>query len=151
MTRSNPPSLLIAPMTRGDLAQLTPQAQQISVKELISEDYDRWLLQGGPAFSVRRGDGGMVACLGVVEQWDGRGMGWAVMDKDAGRSMLPLTRAVRAFFQHADFRRIEFYIDHNFPQGRRWMGLLGCKLETPEPMQNFYINSNAAYLYSLVK
>lgn len=151
MTR-NPPQLSteIEPMRVGDMAALRPQDHQISVGELVGADYDRWLLAGGPAYTARRLDGQVMACFGVVEQWDGRGMAWAVLDREAGKHLLSITRKARGWFDAMAYRRVEAYIDTKFPQGRRWVHLLGFTLETDIPMRKFFANGNDAYLYARV-
>jgi len=147
----NPPRipLVIAPMKVGDMAGLRPQDHQISVGELVGADYDRWLLSGGPGFTAWSGSS-PVGCFGVVEQWDGRGMAWAVLDASAGPHLLPITRAARTWFDSMAYRRVEAYIDTQFPQGRRWVHLLGFTLEADIPMRKFFANGHDAYLYARV-
>lgn len=150
MTQNPKIRLLVAPMKVGDMASLRPQGHQVSVSELVGADYDKWLIAGGPCFTARRADGQVIGCMGVVEQWDGRGMAWAVLDREAGPHLLALTRDSRDFFDSMAYRRIEAYIDPQFPQGRRWVHLLGFTLETDVPMRNFFANGNSAYLYARV-
>lgn len=149
--------LTLTNMEAGDLATINPQSEDISVPGYTRASYERWLMDGGPAFTVKAGDF-TVGCLGVVEQWDGRWMAWAVLDKASGPFMLGLTRLAHRFY--AKFladpgnRRIEAYVDEAFEPGMRWVELLGFELESrhpdgrPRAMRNFYQNGNAAYLYA---
>ena len=143
--------LLVSPFEVDDLNQFTPQAQQLGVSEVSHETYARYLMDNGDAFTVRRPDGRIVCVLGLLDQWEGRALAWAIMAHDAGDRMLPLSRAIRAYLARSKHRRLEAYIDEGFQQGHRWAALLGFHNETPRPMQGFYPNGNAAYLYARVR
>ncbi len=144
--------LLVEPFEPEHLLGLTVQDHQISATEMVQDGEAEWLAKAGQAFTVRRPDGSMVAAIGVVNMWHGRGMAWALLGADIRDVMLPLTRAVDAWLRHrSQFARVEAFIDPSFPAGIRWAELLGFVRETPEPMRKFYPNGNSAYLYARVK
>ena len=74
-------------------------------------------------------DGLPMMCGGLVELWPGRAYAWALLDRDAGPVMLPMTRAIRSLLDRSGFRRIEMAVDVGFDPGRRWAVLLGFELE----------------------
>ena len=142
-------SLRVTPMMYGDIASMTVQSEQVGVNKLVGTQYDEWLLKGGPAFTVRA-EGEVIGCLGMVEQWEGRALVWAVLSEDARKHLLALTRVARAYLYTSPFRRIEAAVDAHFRMGCRWAHLLGFELETPRPMPNYFANGNSAYLYAHV-
>lgn len=143
--------LLIAPFEVGDMREFTPQKQQLGVAEVAHETYAAYLRDNGDSFTVRRPDGRIVCVLGLLDQWEGRKLAWAIMAHDAGDKLLPLCRAISAYLARAEYRRLEAYIDEGFQQGQRWASLLGFHNETPAPMQGFYPNGNAAYMYARIR
>lgn len=139
--------LLVAPMQIGEMAGFTPQRQQIGRNDLASGDYDEYLIQGGPAFTVRDSSGDVLCFAGLIEQWEGRALAWAILSDECGDYMLSLTRAIGYYLRNCKYRRVEAYIDECFPQAHRWARLLGFECETPKPMRNFYPNGNSAFMY----
>jgi hypothetical protein len=95
-------------------------------------------------------EGVPVACFGVVTVWEGRGYCWALLDRDAGVCMLPLTRAIRSLIEAASFRRIEMAVDAGFDAGCRWAELLGFKRENDRPARLFFPDGRDAWLYARV-
>ncbi len=149
---SRGPILFIEKFHPEHLNGLDVQGHQISATEMVQEGEAEWLAKAGPAYTVRRPDGSMVAALGIVHLWDGRGMGWALLGADIRDVMLPLTRAVSAWLRLQNpYRRTEAFIDPTFPQGVRWAELLGFVRETPLPMPRFYPNGNSAYMYARIQ
>lgn len=142
--------LLIAPFEVQDLSDFTVQPQQLGIDELRDREYAKYLQDNGPSFTVRRPDGRILCVLGLLDQWEGRALAWAILAHDAGDRMLPLTRAISHYLESCNYRRLEATIDVGFKQGERWAKRLGFFNETPAPMQGFYPNGNAAYLYARV-
>lgn len=142
------PQLLIAPMLRGELALFTPQARQVEPVSLVEDGYEDFLIDGGHAFTIRSPEGRVIAHMGILHQWEGRALAWALLGPDLLRYMLPLTRAVRFYLDGCGYRRIEACIDIDHDQGHRWARLLGFECETPAPMKGFYPNGRPAYLYA---
>lgn len=151
---NQPPKLILRvdPFQPDDLLGLKVQGHQISATEAVEEGEAEWLSRAGPAFSIRRPDGRMVAAIGLVHMWDGRAMAWALLGADIKDVMLPLTRAVAAWLRYkCTYRRVEAFIDPTFPQGIRWADILGFNRETPQPMPKFYPNGNSAYMYARIQ
>lgn len=95
-------------------------------------------------------DGAPVACFGVVTMWPGRGYCWALLDKDAGPLMLPLTRAIRSLLKATPLRRVEMAVDARFDAGCRWAELLGFQRENDRPARMYFPDGRDAWLYARV-
>lgn len=92
----------------------------------------------------------LVGIAGIHPIWDGRASIWMLMDQDAGRHLLALTRCVRLMLEEYGYRRTELWVSTTFEQGCRWARLLGFDLETPVPARGYLPNGNDAYLYARV-
>jgi hypothetical protein len=133
-------------MTDAHVLAIRPQEAQ-SVEAATAEARLSELAlvrQQGPAWSVI-GDEGVLALAGVVTAWTGRGVAWCLLSQEAGRQMIPLTRAVRAYLSGLSYRRIEMYVDAQFVPGCRWATLLGFRNEGR--MAAFFPNGNDAFMY----
>jgi hypothetical protein len=104
----------------------------------------------GPWSYTARHDGEVLICAGVLELWAGRGFAWAIVSAHAGRQMLAISGSVRRLLGLAPYRRIECYVDAEFPQGARWARMLGFRCETPMPMPKFFESGRDAYLFARV-
>lgn len=143
--------LLVSPFEVEDLHSFALQPQQVTADEIVSDGYGQYLKDNGPCFTVRRSDGSTIAVVGLLDQWEGRCLAWAILAQDAGRELLPLTRGIAKYLDASPYHRFEATIDAGFAQGHRWAKLLGFELETPKPMRKFYPNGNDAFLYARVR
>jgi hypothetical protein len=96
-------------------------------------------------------DGTVYATAGIIPQWEGRALAWAMIAHDAGPHFLRITREVRLFLASCGFRRIETSVDAAFPQAFRWARVLGFECETPKPMRGYGHQGRPAYLFALVR
>ena len=134
---------MVVPFAHEHLAQINVQPAQRAGYEAASP------LLNGPAYTALV-DGKPVACAGVVEMWPQRGYAWALLDRDAGRHLLTLTREIRARLDGLGFRRIEIAVDAGFAAGVRWARMLGFTCETPSPMRAFTPEGRDCYLFARV-
>ena len=139
-------SLIVAPATQQHVLSLAPQPQQgdMALEERV--ETARLLAAQGSAWAILDG-GTVLAIAGVAEQWQGRGLAWCLLSKDAGIKMLGITRMVLRYLNALDYRRIEMYVDAQFCEGCRWAETLGFKNETPQGMDGFFPNGNRAFMY----
>lgn len=72
-----------------------------------------------------------VACGGTLQHWPGRHTAWTYLNKDTGRHMVAITKAVQSKLVPVK-GRIELTVLHGFEQGHRWARILGFEVETPE-------------------
>jgi hypothetical protein len=82
----------------------------------------------GSALTARDGDR-IILCGGVVPMGPKIGVLWAVLSAEAGSHMLWLHRATQRFISIAPPRRLEASVEKGFPQGCRWLELLGFNFE----------------------
>lgn len=137
--------MLIVPYIPAHLAALQIQPEQAKLVGFVPADYATWLGDVGPAFTAVD-DAGVVAVLGVAEEWEGRAQCWALLSAHAGRHLVALTRAVRAYFATTGYRRIEAQTPEGFAEGQRWLRLLGFEAEGL--MRNYYPDGRAAVRYA---
>jgi len=94
--------------------------------------------------------GAIVACAGILPQWQNRAFGWSFIAADAGRHFTYIHRAVSAFLDRVPVRRIETTVDCEFAAGHRWARLLGFSLEA-ERMRGYRVDGGDCALYARVK
>lgn len=118
--------MTIVPFEPEHLAQMKLQArQQCTLSRITAE----WLsaLARGHAVSVAI-DGEIIASGGLVVQSPQSGFVWAAFSQSAGRHFLSLHRVARRLVALAPpLERIEAVTEIDFPQGRRWLELLGFR------------------------
>lgn len=129
----------VVPLDALHLRQIRPQAAQEYEAEV-----QRDLLPVGQAWAAVV-DGRAVACAGMVEVWPGRAYAWALLDRDVGRHMLALVRAIRSTLRAATWRRIEMAVDAEFAPGCRLAELLGFERECRAGA--YFPNGHDAYVY----
>ena len=85
----------------------------------------------GMAFSGFRGYQ-LLGCAGVVPQWEGRSIAWALLSQHIRRhDMLWIHRKTMSFFDRIqdDHCRIETCVGMGFAPGHRWAKMLGFEME----------------------
>lgn len=111
------------------LLQMKFQARQQRTLAHMTIEWLMRLAHGGPAVSVMV-DGEIIACGGVLMHSAQSGFVWSVLSRDAAAHFLGLHRAARRFLATAPkLDRMEAVTEVDFPQGRRWLELLGFKCE----------------------
>jgi len=137
----------VVPFEVHHLSLIVPQpAQRLGVADMARA------MQGpfGDAWTATV-DGVPVAAAGVVELWPGRGHAWALLDEEASRHMLRITRAIAFALDAVPFRRVEMHVDAEFAAASRWAEMLGFVRETPQPMRAYTPDGRDCYLYARVK
>ena len=111
-------------LRREHLQELKLQSAQAYLgADLTAPGYFE-MLMAGQAFTGMVGDT-VIGCAGCIEQWDNRSIAWALVSAHAGRHMVGVHRAVAGFLAQARWRRVETFVDAEFAEGHRWMGMLG--------------------------
>lgn len=100
----------------------------------------------GPAYTFI--DGRILACVGIVEVWEGRSLAWAVLSVHAREKMLSITRETKRLMDTVK-GRMEITVASDFEMGHRWARLLGYKLEA-ERMKQFHKGMDYS-LYARIK
>lgn len=91
-----------------------------------------------------------IGAAGLVGMWPGTALAWAIVSKDAGPYLKPITKKVRSVIQASPFKRIEMRTDVNFKQGNQWARLLGFTLEAPLMRKSGSLGEDQC-LYSMVR
>lgn len=128
--------------------QLRLQRAQEMFNSKFSPQYGRALEDAGNGWTAIV-DGKLIACAGLVEQWEGRALAWALISGEAGPYFTRITRAVRRALDVAHFRRIEAQVDAEFGAGIRWAEMLGFTIESK--MRKFTPEGRDAFMYVRIK
>jgi hypothetical protein len=138
----------IVPFDSRHLADLRLQDAQREFYDKFTPEYGYALALHGGGYSALV-DGHVIACAGIVEQWHGRGLAWALLGDDSGRHFPRMVKAMRRMLDVAPYRRIEAQVDCTFIQGIRLAGLLGFELESK--MRAFTPDGRDAFMYVRIK
>lgn len=140
--------MIIIPFIDAHLDGFELQDVQAWLHPLLqNEDYRRALTLYGPAHSAIV-DGTVVACAGLTHFTPGRAQGWALIGSGAQKHLLGITKAVKAFFDGVNVRRIETPVRTDFVEGHRWVRILGFTREGT--MRNFGEDGQDYDLYARV-
>lgn len=138
----------IVPYKAEHMRALKLQSAQLACVGWAPADHAE-MLEQFTAYTALDGDEVLI-CAGVIEMWKGRGAAWAFIAENLGARMVAVHRAVRNYFDLLDFRRIEAEVLLDFPQGHRWVRMLGFELECPR-MRSYFPDGSDAALYAKVK
>jgi len=138
----------IEPFQPQHLKYLSLQPSQIAFSNFFDDEYALSLKESGPSFTAIDKEE-VVACAGIVHQWENRAIAWALISGMAGRNFIALHKAVQKFLDLSDINRIEAYVDANFDAGHRWITMLGFQSEGT--MRQFMPDGNDAVLYARLK
>lgn len=141
---------MIVPYDPTHLHDLLLQPAQASLGiPQMDPVYAAALGTGGPAYSCVDAYGRVLACAGLLEQWPGRAVGWALLSVAAGRRFVEIHRAVLRTFRLHPYRRIETAVAVGHLEGHRWARLLGF---TQEGLMKAYTpQGEDSWLYARVR
>lgn len=89
-----------------------------------------------------------LACMGVREEWPGRGWAWAYLARGIRPYMPELVRGIARCLKSAPFHRIEAAVDLDYTAGHRLVKLLGFQSEGL--MRKFTEDQRDAVLYARI-
>lgn len=139
----------IVAFDRKHLNDIDPYVFGFSVKDHIREEHLEQLELSRYSYSILK-DGKVLACLGVVMHWQGRGECWAVLDKHLKHDFIHIHKAAKFFLNQAEIKRIEAVVACDHDKGLRWAKSLGFNLEA-ECMKSYGIDGKDYALFSIVK
>lgn len=130
--------LEFVPFRPEHLALLRLQAAQAYLQPLLARpDYAAAL--AGPYTWSGVVDGRVIGCAGILAQWPGRAIAWALLSRElTARHFLHAHHKVAAVMKaahRAGARRIETTVDAGFDAGHRWARALGF---APEGLMRAY-------------
>jgi len=120
--------LTVRPMLAADMPLLRLQkAQQwfLGPELQLDEAYGASLLAAGPAWTVLRADGSILACCGYGEHNARYASCWSLLAEGLGRDHLALTRIVRERIAAAPYDAIDALVRADHPAALRWARLVG--------------------------
>lgn len=132
-TRSPDGRLIVEPLAAWHLIAMRQQRdiqdEQAQFQTFLTNDRAIEIASGVGYAGVR--DGRVIGCAGVHEHQErpGVAIAWALMTKNAGRSMIAATRRIAAFLDTCSYHRVEIYVRRDFEQGMRWARLLKMTCE----------------------
>lgn len=138
----------IVPFETTHLDSLRLQPAQERFLFYFDFEYADFLKTAGPSFSAVK-DGQVLACAGLIKQWENRAIAWSLLNGNLGVEFIKVHRAVDRFLKLSEFNRIEAYVDANFGQGHRWIKRLGFECEGT--MKQFNPDGSDACLYARLR
>lgn len=129
------------------------------VAELVAEEQVRAIIGSLDCFEPAGGgfvgllDGETVGCAGVVPVYGPnsiKGVAWAFLLSGSRPVFLQIHRAVKRYLDETPYRRIEAHTDSRFSVARRWVELLGFRLEA-EKLVNWFPDGRDADQWALIK
>lgn len=141
--------MIFVPYLPVHLKGLRLQDGQWADQILLTPAYADYLFKAGPAWTGIHG-GEVMGCAGVQDQGN-KGELWALISKGCcGPLMVAVTREVKRNLARMQFQRLQFYT-RDVPEQKRWAGILGFTLETPQGMDGYCHDGARAFMYSRVK
>ena len=143
--------MIVIPFKAHHIHEMTTYGGQSWVAEYIGKtgldatDYEK----AGPAFSGAV-DGEIIGCAGLIVCHENRALTWAVFSDRAPRHFVSIHKVALAFLNTQAIRRIEAYVDTEFPAARRWVERLGFTCEC-EHMRDFFPGGRAGALWTRLK
>ena len=139
----------IQPFHPEHLSALLLQPAQAGMRPVLADpSYGESLAQAGPCYAAMA-DGAVIACAGLIPQWPGRAVAWALVSSAAGPHFLGVHRAVKRALDVHPFRRIETGVVSDFDEGHRWAKMLGFVREGQ--MRAYTPDGRNCDLYALVR
>lgn len=140
--------MIVREFLATDLLLIALQPHQRSIEpQAATLEYGTHLAAAGPSFTVSDG-AQIVACIGLIRQWEGCSRAYALLGESAGRYMAPITKKVQRFLNGCGERRIEAAVESSFDAGHRWVRMMGF---VHEGRMTKYWNDRDADLYARVR
>jgi hypothetical protein len=93
-----------------------------------SIEYGEALQRGGPAYSAFVEDA-VIACAGVVLQWEGRAVAWSLLSLSMPTALTAVFKHTKRFLNQYAARRVECTVDPRSAQAKNWATHLGFRYE----------------------
>ncbi|MCP3730439.1 hypothetical protein M9978_08355 [Sphingomonas sp. MG17] len=87
------------------------------------------IYENGPGWTVRDGDGRILACLGFLLAGPSYRIAWAMLALGKRNALVPISRTIRRLLDGAGWNRVEMLTHADFAEAARWAELLGFELE----------------------
>lgn len=126
--------MIFIPYRPEHLAQIALQPAQRAASAVIKEGYAESLAVPGMAWSASNESGEILGCAGMVPQWEGRVIAWALLGVAIPKRAWPtiakkIAREFNAALADHGRHRVEITVPVNFGAGCRLARLLGFEIE----------------------
>jgi len=139
----------IVRMTAAHVQAVQLQSAQAFAIPMISSEHAQQLAGAdGIAWAALEGDD-VIACAGIVQAHEQRGMAWAMFSERALRQFKLIHRVVRMVLNGAKWRRVEMTVDINHAAAIAWAERLGFEREGL--MRAVTPDGRDCFLYAKVK
>lgn len=126
------------------------EAQAWLTPYLTTPEYIATLTAFGEAFSLIVNER-VLGCGGLAVLSKNRAQAWALVHKDAGRTLFGATKIVKQYLDSKPYLRIETPVKTSFDAAHRWAKMLGFKNETPNGMQKWGDDGENYSSYARIK
>lgn len=141
----------LVPMKKEHLLQLLDEKKNSHLKDVMPETQAAFLESTGLNYTmVSTPDEKVLMCGGVSLYWKDRGEAWAVRTTDCAKDFVGIVRLSKKFMWDVPVKRVEAAIETTFPEGHRWIKLLGFTMEAPL-LKAYFANGSDVTLYSRIK
>lgn len=121
--------MIVVPFKAEHLDMIDLQDHQAGFSQQIADkSYGVSLERGSDSFTFVD-DLKIIACCGIVTQWENRAVAWALMSRDAGKCMRGIVRAIDNYLKLKRIRRVEAFTTCDFKPGVRMLQILGFRCE----------------------
>lgn len=128
-----------------DIHDIDIQDAQKGLLLCADADYAESLVLSKVAITILDGDE-ILAVIGAQEMWEGRGVVWSLLSKNARNHMAAITKICLSALETSMFWRLELHVEAGFVAGERWARMLGFKKDCY--LARFLPNGNDATLWS---
>lgn len=125
------------------------QAAQEYAMPMIDAQHARELAEAAGVAWAAVDAGRVLACAGIVQAHEQRGLAWAMFSSDALRQFKLIHRLVRQVVDAAPWRRVEMMVDVRHDAAVRWAERLGFEREGL--MRAVTPDGRDCFLYAKVK
>lgn len=122
--------MIVRPWTSGDTDRIQLQPAQQYLRTMVDNVTTNFqvLSDQGLAWTAEH-DGRILGIAGLLPQWENRAIAWALLADNLDNQFLRVHGAVKRFIESSGYRRIEATVDVGFPEGEKWIRLLGFEYE----------------------
>ena len=124
------------------------EAQSVERGTMATADLAAHALPRGPAWTIVA-NGRIVFVGGFIEHGPHWATAWAILAKNIGAALRPVTQAVRAQVAAAPYGRVDMYIDPEFEQSVRWAAHIGMAQESV--MRRAKANGGPMFVFAKVE
>lgn len=136
---------MLVPLSTEHLPLMANHGGQEKFLSVFSTKHVEDLINSGPTYAAVQADGSVIGVGGLVEMNEYRALGWGMFARTTPANFLKIHRAVYRTMVESKYKRIEAYVDPEFPQAIRWIEQLGFKMEQAFVRYYFPDGSGASF------